>query len=77
MAARSSTQKQAMWKNMAKRRDISRCHYCGVGISRRLPQGDPKAATLDHVVPLAKGGEWKLYNLVPACRACNMKKADA
>jgi 5-methylcytosine-specific restriction endonuclease McrA len=39
------------------------CVYCG----------DP-ADTLDHVVPLTKGGEHAVHNLVPACRACNCSK---
>lgn len=43
------------------------CHYCG---------GKFKAAelTMDHVVPLARGGTSTMGNIVPACRACNRDK---
>lgn len=41
------------------------CVYCG----------DP-ADTLDHVVPLTRGGEHSISNLVPACRPCNSSKHD-
>ena len=46
------------------------CHYCGSTFS-------PDALTLDHVVPLARGGRTTKGNVVPACRACNGgKKLD-
>jgi hypothetical protein len=34
------------------------------------------ATTLDHVVPLARGGEHSLNNLAPACAGCNSHKRD-
>ena len=44
-----------------------RCHYCGrhVGVN---------ALTMDHVVPLIRGGRSVRGNLVPACKDCNSKK---
>lgn len=42
------------------------CIYCG---SRREIQ-------IEHIIPLARGGEHKIGNLAPACRACNMSKKD-
>ena len=44
-----------------------RCHYCG----RQVP---PKELTMDHVVPLGRGGRSTKGNLVPACKECNTKK---
>lgn len=41
-----------------------RCAYCG----KRRP------LTLDHVIPLAKGGNHTASNVVPACRPCNGRK---
>ena len=43
------------------------CHYCGkkVGV---------EALTLDHVVPVARGGSSNKGNVVPACQDCNQKK---
>jgi 5-methylcytosine-specific restriction endonuclease McrA len=43
------------------------CHYCGQQVGR-------ENLTMDHVVPLSRGGKSKKGNLVPACKACNNKK---
>jgi len=43
------------------------CHYCGAAIAA----GD---LTMDHVVPLARGGKTTKGNVVPACKACNTRK---
>lgn len=45
------------------------CHYCG----RQVP---PKELTLDHLVPLARGGRSTKGNCVPACKECNNKKKN-
>ncbi len=34
------------------------------------------AETLDHVIPVAMGGQSEPGNLVPACRTCNSRKKD-
>ena len=34
------------------------------------------AEVVDHVIPLAKGGDDTHMNKVPACRACNAAKSD-
>ncbi len=43
------------------------CHYCGrrVGI---------KNLTMDHVIPLSRGGRSTKGNLVPCCKKCNTAK---
>lgn len=43
------------------------CHYCGQGIK-------PKELTMDHVVPVSRGGKSSKGNIVPACKPCNTKK---
>jgi len=43
-----------------------RCWYCGACV------GD--SITIDHVVPLARGGSGSRENLVPACKPCNSSK---
>ncbi|MBS1370241.1 MAG: HNH endonuclease [Lentisphaeria bacterium] len=43
------------------------CHYCG----RKFP---PEELTLDHIVPVARGGKSTKGNLVVCCRACNQEK---
>lgn len=42
-----------------------RCFYCG-------QRGGSK--TRDHIVPLAKGGEHTMENIVPCCASCNSHK---
>lgn len=44
-----------------------RCHYCG----RQVP---PRELTMDHLVPLIRGGRSTKGNLVPACKDCNNRK---
>lgn len=35
------------------------------------------ARTLDHFIPVSRGGRTEPGNLVPACKSCNSKKKDA
>lgn len=43
------------------------CYYCGRSV-------DPRELTMDHIVPLIRGGKSTKGNLVPACKDCNNKK---
>lgn len=43
------------------------CYYCG----KKVPFQD---ITMDHLVPLARGGRSTKANLVPSCKACNNLK---
>ena len=43
------------------------CAYCG------RPEPNP---TMDHVVPLIKGGDHTVDNIVPACGSCNASKCN-
>lgn len=43
------------------------CYYC-----RR--QVGPRGLTMDHVVPLGRGGRSVRANVVAACKACNTRK---
>ena len=45
------------------------CHYCGL-------KSNPKELTMDHKIPLARGGTSDKENLVPACKDCNNKKKN-
>jgi 5-methylcytosine-specific restriction endonuclease McrA len=47
-----------------------RCHYCGRKVA-------PAKLTMDHVVPLARGGKSVKNNLVAACKECNNRKKDS
>ena len=56
--------KTAWWKQKIA---TGLCHYCG----QKFP---PAQLTMDHLVPLARGGESSKNNLVVACNECNAKK---
>jgi 5-methylcytosine-specific restriction endonuclease McrA len=43
------------------------CYFCG----REVP---PKELTMEHVVPIIRGGRSSKGNVVPACKECNNKK---
>jgi 5-methylcytosine-specific restriction endonuclease McrA len=43
------------------------CHFC-----QQLVGADN--LTMDHLVPLARGGKSTRGNIVPACQVCNKKK---
>ncbi len=45
-----------------------RCHYC----QKVFP---PKKLTMDHIVPVSRGGMTSPGNVVPSCLSCNKKKS--
>jgi 5-methylcytosine-specific restriction endonuclease McrA len=49
------------------RRDAHKCQYCG---------RSDLTLTVDHVIPISRGGEDTWENLVCACVTCNNKKGD-
>ena len=49
------------WKN---RIATGICYYCGMKVA-------PKELTLDHLVPVSRGGKSTKTNCVPACKSCN------
>jgi 5-methylcytosine-specific restriction endonuclease McrA len=52
------------WK---RKRATGICHYCGGKFT-------PQELTMDHLVPLVRGGRSTKGNLVPACKPCNDSK---
>ena len=63
--ARARALRQTAW--WRRRIATGLCHYCRRAVG-------PKALTLDHVVPLVRGGRSVRANMVPACKDCNSKK---
>ncbi len=43
------------------------CHYCGKAVGA-------ENLTMDHVVPVARGGRSVKSNCVPCCKLCNNEK---
>ena len=52
------------WKNQLGR---GRCHYCRGSFH-------PGELTMDHVVPVIRGGRSSRSNVVPCCKECNNQK---
>lgn len=52
------------WKNI-KAKGI--CHFC----AKKFP---PNQITMDHLVPVARGGTSTKGNVVPSCKSCNQTK---
>jgi 5-methylcytosine-specific restriction endonuclease McrA len=52
------------WK---RRLSAGQCHYCRKKVA-------PRSLSMDHVVPIIRGGRSTKGNVVPACKECNDKK---
>lgn len=59
-----SLRKTEWWR---KKLEKGVCYYCNQNVGRL-------DLTMDHLVPLSRGGKSKKGNLVPACKECNNKK---
>ena len=57
--------RQSQW--WKRRIATGRCHYCDSQVGFR-------GLTMDHIVPLIRGGRSSRGNVVPACKDCNNKK---
>jgi 5-methylcytosine-specific restriction endonuclease McrA len=58
-------------------RDQGCCVYCGAAVTPdRMLEPHKKRASMDHVVPVCRGGEGTYENLVLACPDCNGGKND-
>jgi 5-methylcytosine-specific restriction endonuclease McrA len=60
-------------------RDGEHCYLCDRLMSfQRYRQGNynPRRASMDHVIPLARGGQHSLDNVKLACLRCNIRKND-
>ena len=56
--------KSQWWKN---RLGEGKCAYCGKEVH-------PKYLTMDHIVPVVRGGRTRRSNVVTCCRDCNSRK---
>lgn len=56
--------KSNWWKRVLNQR---KCYYCGEGFP-------VDQMTMDHKVPIIRGGKSVRGNLVPCCKTCNIEK---
>jgi 5-methylcytosine-specific restriction endonuclease McrA len=52
------------WK---RKRATGVCHHCGVKVA-------PADLTMDHLVPIIRGGKSNKGNVVPSCKNCNSER---
>ena len=50
-------------------RDDYTCQYCAIDLT-------PETATVDHVLPVSRGGLSDFDNLVSSCTPCNERKGN-
>jgi hypothetical protein len=60
----------ASLRQQVENRATHRCEYCGLAQS-----GQSATFHIDHVIPVAAGGETRLTNLALACVSCSLRKA--
>ncbi|TVU41628.1 hypothetical protein EJB05_15163, partial [Eragrostis curvula] len=58
--------KQSLSRKNIIYRDGFTCQYCSSG----------ENLTIDHVIPISRGGKWEWENLVTACSRCNSRKGQ-
>ncbi len=63
--AKAREMRESQW--WKRKRGTGICHYCG-------GKFNPRELTMDHLVPIVRGGKSVAGNLVPACKECNNKK---
>ncbi len=61
--------KSSCTKNNIAFRDLHICQYCGKCLTHA-------GSTIDHIVPVSKGGTLSWDNVVTACKECNNKKGN-
>lgn len=52
------------------------CHLCSKPILKSFEYPDPQSPSLDHIIPLSKGGWHAPWNCRPAHLGCNSRKGD-
>jgi 5-methylcytosine-specific restriction endonuclease McrA len=57
-------------------RDDWICQICNDPVNRQARHPDPMSVSLDHIIPLAKGGTHTYDNLQCAHLVCNIRKSD-
>lgn len=58
------------------KRDAGICGLCRQRVSRRFKPNHPRSATIDHIVPISKGGPHVRSNVQLAHYGCNSAKRD-
>lgn len=74
---RERVEEYRVWLSYVEKKEVlqkskGRCAHCG----KKITVGKDGTFSLDHVIPLSKGGSNDVSNLVGLCDACNKEKGD-
>ena len=64
--AKAKELRKSQWWKQELEKEV--CHYCG----EKFPAHE---LTMDHVVPVVRGGKSNKGNVVPSCKECNNEKS--
>lgn len=75
-ALKYKTQIEPISEKVVFMRDGWICQICTKRVDKRFKYPNPKCASLDHIIPLSKGGSHTYANIQLAHFGCNMSKHD-
>lgn len=75
-ALKRTTQIEPMNEKTVYLRDGWKCQHCKIRVNKKLKYPDPMSASLDHIVPLNRGGSHTYSNVQLAHFVCNISKQD-
>ncbi len=78
MRAKLDHAKGRDWLSKRLKKQDGVCAYCGVALVLEMPtkfnSRKVRVATLDHVIPISRGGAHHWENTAAACKPCNQAK---
>lgn len=72
LLAQLAANKHITWRQKRVKAQDGLCFYC-----QRVMKPPHRTATLDHVIPLSRGGADHWENTVAACEPCNREKGNS
>ena len=57
-------------------RDQFTCYLCGQNTDHSAPVNSARYPTLDHIIPMSRGGHHTIDNVATACFICNARKGN-
>lgn len=73
-AKRARSSGHPIYWSLVWRQAGGKCALCGQRVERDTNPSNPRGATVDHIVPLSRGGEHAPWNVQLAHRSCNSAK---
>lgn len=68
--------RQNLYKMYSDANSNIRCRYCDIICLTDVSDGHDRMVTLDHLIPVSKGGTNAQANLIVCCFACNRDRGD-